>query len=273
MKTQKQKKTLYLFPLGILCGLSLSYFSAEGLEPQGPLALSMSNSGRGAVQAGSEYHLLNPASLIHSHSFSGSAYYIFAQKTETPYWGVSLLENRQIPLAFTYIKQRQSAEQYMNLSTAGFVLAGWSLGLGVSRWTTEEGEHHWNIQSGFLIKPQKAAFSIGFTWDYILELAGEYKGRRKWGLGFAYELYEWLHLRMDTVYNQQKKWSLSGGGKALISQFLILRLASRWEVEDNIFFFSGGIGLTAKHMAIDYSLSQNNHTQDWIHAINVRTQF
>ena len=172
----------------------------------------------------------------------------------------------------TYIKQRKSSEQYINLSTAGFVLDGWSLGLGVSRWTTEEEEHNWNIQTGFLIRPQGAAFSIGFTWDYILDLAGEFEGRRKWGLGLAYELYHWLHLRMDTIYNQQKKWSLAGGGEAIISQFLILRLASYWQAEENTFLFSGGIGLAAKHMAIDYSLSQSKNTQDWVHAINVSTQ-
>lgn len=273
MKTQKQKKAFRLFYFGFLYGLVCFGVPAFALEPQGPLALSMSGSGRAAVQRGAEYHLLNPAALIHSYSFSGSAYYIFEQKTEKPYWGVSLLENRHIPLALTYMRQRNSSEQYINLSTAGFVLDGWSLGLGVTRWTTEEDESNWNIQTGFLIKPQGAAFSIGFTWDYILDLTGEFEGRRKWGLGLAYELYHWLHLRMDTIYNQQKKWSLAGGGEATISQFLILRLASCWLAEDNTFLFSGGIGLTAKHMAIDYSLSQSKKTQDWVHAINVSTQF
>ena len=101
MKTQK--KAFFLFYFGFLYGLICFGFLSFALEPQGPLALSMSGSGRAAVQRGAEYHLLNPAALIHSYSFSGSAYYIFEQKTEKPYWGVSLLENRTLPVSYTHL--------------------------------------------------------------------------------------------------------------------------------------------------------------------------
>ena len=86
MNIQKQKKVLGLFYFGVLYCLFCFGFSTSALEPQGPLALSMSGSGRAAIQRGAEYHLLNPAALIHSYSFSGSAYYIFEQETEKPYW-------------------------------------------------------------------------------------------------------------------------------------------------------------------------------------------
>ena len=269
----KKQKIISLFYMGILFSISLFCSLTLALEPQGPLALAMGGSGRGAVQKGAEYHLLNPAALIYSAAFKGSAYYIFEQETKKPYWGFSLLENRKIPIAFTYMRERRSSSQYFNISAAGFLLSGWSLGLGVSRWRIDTEDHHWNIQSGFLIKPQRSAFSIGFTWDYILDLEGAFKGKRKWGLGLAYELYNWLHLRMDTIYDQQKQWTLTGGGKAIISKFLILRLASCWQVEKNTFLFSGGIGLTAKQIAVDYSLSQSKNTKEWIHALSVHSQF
>ena len=257
--------TMYIFllPFG---------FFASALDPQGPLALSMSGSGRAITQTGAEYHLLNPASLIYPQFFHAAGFYVFELEDRKPYWGISLLENRQIPLALSYIKERKSEEQYLSISTATFLIPGWSLGLSLSRWQTKQ-DTNWNIQSGFLIKPQQSSFSIGATWDHILPLEGAFKGKRTWGLGLAYTLYKWLHLRADTIYNQKKTWEVAGGIESIISGFLIVRVGSRWHFTNKTLLFSGGMGLQTKQISVDYSLSQNEHTTQWLHALNVRSVF
>ena len=247
---------------------------AAALDPQGPLSLAMGGSGRAVTQKGAEYHLLNPANLIHSQNFHGEGFYVFGQDKRKPYWGVSLTENRQVPLALSYIRERESEEQYLSISTAGFILPGWSLGLSLSRWQQMEKEDaYWNIQSGILIKPKQSSFSIGATWDHILPIKGPYTGKRRWGLGLGYQVYKWLYLRADGLYSEEKKWLFCGGGETLISGFLILRLGGRWYLTQKKFLFSGGIGLTAKQLAVDYSISQNEDTKQWLHAITARGSF
>ena len=248
-------------------------FQAKAFDPQGPLSLAMGGSGRAVTQKGAEYHLLNPASLIYSQNFHGEGFYVFGQDKRKPYWGISLTENRQIPIALSYIRERKSEEQYLSISTAAFILSGWSLGLSVSRWQQTKEDAYWNIQSGILIKPKRSPFSIGATWDHILPIKGPYTGKRRWGLGVGYQAYKWLHLRADGLYNQEKKWIVSGGAEAFISRFLFLRLGSRWNISAEKFIFSGGIGLSAKPLAIDYSISQSEDTNEWLHAIVARGTF
>lgn len=259
------------FHLWILCIVLLFSSSSFALDPQGPLSLSMGGAGR-AVQKGAEYHLLNPASLVHSQAFDAAGFYIFETKENKPYWGVSLMENRQIPLAISYIKERKSEVQYFSISTAAFILPGWSLGLSLSRWETSQ-DTNWNIQTGFFIKPKQSSFSIGATWDHILPVEGAFKGQRNWGLGLAYELYKWLHLRADILYNQKKQWTIVGGAETTINGILVLRFGSRWHLTSHTSVFSGGIGLKTKQISIDYSLSQTEHTKQWLHAFNVRSHF
>ena len=158
----------------LLISSHISFFSLA-LDLRGPLALSMSGSGRAATQSGAEYHLINPAGLVHASGFSSGTYYMFevAEKRK-PVWGVSLSETRQIPLALSYIKKRHSKEQYMSVSTAGFVVPGWSLGLSLSRWQIDQGAN-WNMQAGILVKPTSSSFALGATWDHILPLEGAFE--------------------------------------------------------------------------------------------------
>ena len=244
-------------------------FVAFALEPQGPLALSMSGSGRG-IPKGAEYHLLNPASLIHFKGVQGAGFYMFKVDKQKPYWGVSLVENQKIPLGLSYIREWDSSNQYLSFSTAGFVLPNWSVGVSLSRWKKNENAH-WNVQGGLLIWPEKSPFSIGAVYDYILPLKGAFEGRRKWSLGLAYTLYQWLSLRTDILYNREQKWTLAGGAEATLSSFLVLRLSSRWH--DKKWLFAGGLGVTAKNMALDYGLSQQKNLGKWQNTLNVRFAF
>ena len=254
-------KILFCFP-----------FFASALNPAGPLALSFGNSGRATFQKGAEYHLLNPAGVAHVQGFQGAGFYAFKTEESKAYWGMSLLENSGLPVSFSYLRERESGDQYFQLSVASFILPGWSLGLGLSRWEAHE-KANWNFQAGFMIKPERSTFSVGITWDHILPLEGAYKGERKWGLGLAYEPYEWLHLRTDTIYNPEKKWSVAGGGMFTIAQVLILRLGGQWHFTDKVFLFSGGIGLTSQKMGLDYGLSQTQKNQEILHTLNIRGAF
>ncbi len=259
------KKKTFL-PMGLLF---LTGFLASALEPQGPLALSMSGAGR-AIPKGAEYHLLNPASLIHFKGVQGAGFYMFGVDQQKPYWGVSLVENQKIPLGLSYIREWDSSDQYLSFSTAGFVLPGWSVGVSLSRWK-EDQKASWNVQGGFLIRPEKSPFSIGAVYDHILPLKGAFEGRRRWGLGLAYTLYRWLSLRADALYNKEQKWTLVGGAEATISDFLILRLSSQWH--DQKWLFAGGLGVTAQNMALDYGLSQQKGTKKWQNTLNIRFAF
>ena len=267
------KKIFVFYPLLLICGLLSFCFLSSALDPQGPLALSMGGSGRAVTQAGAEYHLINPAGLIHASGFHAGAYYMFEVKERKPAWGFSLSETRQVPLALSYIKERQSEEQYFSISTAGFVVPGWSLGLSLSRWQTAQEEANWNIQTGILIKPPQSSFAVGATWDHILPLEGAFEEKRRWGFGLAYKLYEGFFLRADAFYNQNTKWLTAGGVKAVFSKFLVLRLASHWHFTKEIFLFSGGIGLETPQISLDYGLSQMGEEKDWLHTINVRFVF
>ncbi len=267
----KIKKTILdcVYVSVLMCGFC--FFSAA-LDPQGPLAFSMTGSGRAVVQGGAEYHLLNPAEVIHSTGFSAGAYYIFSAKNRKPVWGVSLSENRHFPLAFSYIKQRESEEQYFSMSTAGFITPGWSLGLSVSRWQTVKGAD-WNIQSGVLIKPKGSAFSLGAVWDHILPLKGAFENKRRWAFGMAYKLYEELYLRADALYNKQEKWQVAGGVEGVFSRFLVLRFSGGWHFTERVLLFSGGIGVETKQISLDYGLSQLEKEKYWLHTINARLSF
>lgn len=246
-------------------------FFAEGLKPVGPLALSLSGAGRATVQKGAEYHLLNPASPAHIQGFHGAGFYAFKTEESKAFWGLSLMENSGLPVSFSYIRERTSGDQYFQLSVASFILPGWSLGLGLSRWEVQE-KANWNLQAGFLIKPERSTFSLGITWDHILPLEGPYKGERKWGLGFTYEPYQWLHLRADTLYNPDKKWNVAGGGLFTISRFLILRMGGQWHFTDKLFLLSGGVGLSTDKMGLDYGLSQTQK-KNILHTLNIRGSF
>ena len=258
------KKILLCFFLPIISLVSLA------LDPKGPLALSMSGSGRATSQSGAEYHLINPAGVMYSSGFSSGAYYMFAvAKKQKPVWGVSLSETRQFPLALSYIKERYSEEQYMSVSTAGFIVPGWSLGLSLSRWQTDQ-DTNWNIQAGVLVKPSESSFSLGATWDHILPLEGAFEKKRKWGLGLEYKFYEGFFLRADAFYNENTRWLTAGGIKATFNDFLILRLSTLWHLHQKTILFSGGIGLETKHISLDYGLSEWERRQTWLHTINVR---
>ena len=278
MKFIKNSKTSYFlqfvafsFYLWVLCNVSLYCSFTSALDPQGPLSLSMSGAGR-AIYKGAEYHLLNPASLVHLPGFQAAGFYVFETESKKPYYGISMMENRQIPLALSYIKERQSGEQYLSISTAAFILPGWSLGLSLSRWETKQ-DTNWNIQAGFFIKPQQSPFSIGATWDHLLPVEGAFEGRRQWGLGLAYVLYKWLHLRADTIYNQKEEWKVAGGPEIIIANFLILRFGSGWHLADKTFLFSGGLGLETKNISLDYGLSQDKEKKEWLHSLNIRGYF
>ena len=268
------------------------------LEPEGPLALSMSGAGR-AITKGAEYHLLNPASLIHFKGAQGSGFYMFGLEKQKPYWGLSLVENQQIPLGLSYIREWGGQAQYLSFSTAGFILPGWSLGLSLSRWqaeptgqepststaksltkaktasntTSKTAKASWNIQTGMLIKPANSPLSIGAVYDHILPLKGAFEGRRKWALGLGFALYEWLSLRADALYKTKGHWLVAGGAEAVISGFLILRLANQWDFKDKKWLFSLGLGLTTQHMALDYGLTQKNNTSHWQNTLSARFSF
>lgn len=261
------KKIIYL-------SICLFCFFTKALDIQGSLALGASGSGRAVVEKGAEYHLLNPANLAHSKKFSASGFYVFNVKEESPYWGISLAENKQFPLALSYIRDyhKDSEDQYFSASTAGFILPGWSLGISVSRWQVPEAAY-WNIQSGLLIKPKYSSFSIGFTWDHILPLKGPFENKRKWGLGLSYEIYKWLHLRSDTLYNPydpKKEWILNGGIEFFIKDFLVFNGACRWNFIDKLPLFSGGVGLKTKSLGLYYYFSQHDKKENWLHIISLQ---
>ena len=298
--------------LGIFFVLCLGGLFATALEPKGPLALSMSGSGR-AITKGAEYHLLNPASLIHFKGAQGSGFWTFGLEKQKSYWGVSIVENQKIPLGLSYIREWGSKTQYLSFSTAAFILPGWSMGLSLSRWQAEplgrvspapmaeptsqveiskksqsankalssdlpdskddKAEASWNVQAGLLIKPAGSPFSIGAVYDHILPLKGAFKGQRKWALGMGFALYEWLSLRADALYNTNSQWAVAGGAEATVSKFLILRLANQWDFKDKNWLFSGGLGLTAKNMALDYGLSRTAGTKRWQNTLSVRFAF
>lgn len=250
----------------------VSFFSLA-LDPQGPLALSMSGSGRAATGSGAEYHLINPAGIAHSSGFSSGAYYMFeVAKKRKPIWGVSLSETRQFPLALSYIKKRHSEEQYMSVSTAGFVVPGWSLGLSLSRWEQNK-KANWNMQAGILVKPPQSSFAVGATWDHILPLEGAFEKKRKWGLGLDYNFYKGFFLRADAFYNQNTRWLVAGGIKAIFSDFLVLRFSALWHLQQKVFLFSGGMGLETGQISLDYGFSRWEREQAWLHTINVRFSF
>ena len=274
MKFIKRNKKSVALSFCLWTSLSLFCPLTFALNPKGPLALSMSGSGR-AIYKGAEYHLLNPASLVQLPGFQAAGFYVFETENKKPYYGFSVMENRQIPLALSYIRETETGEQYLSISTAAFILPGWSLGLSLSRWETKQ-DTNWNIQAGFFIKPQRSPLSIGATWDHILPVKGVFEGQRQWGLGLAYELYKWLQLRADTVYNQKKEWKIAGGPKLTIADFLIVRFGSGWDLAHDTFLFSGGLGLETKNIALDYGLSQekeNNKAKTWLHTLNIRGYF
>ena len=247
-KRQCIKRTIPLVGAIVCC------FPTMAFQIQGPLSLALGGAGRAATKE-AEYHLLNPASLVSHNGFSGSVFYNFAVEQNKPWWGGSFKENRRIPLALSYIKERETEQQYLHFSTAGFVLPGWSLGISASWWKENSTSDEWNIQAGLLIHPPQTRFSLGFVWDYILPLKGPFKNKRIYGVGLSYEPYKWLHLVADALYNPHTKWKVAGGGEITLSKFLVLRAGTQWE-KTRAFRFSGGVSLKAQTMALDWSLSQ-----------------
>ncbi len=241
------------------------------LTPKGPLALSFSGSGRAVTKKGAEYHLLNPASIVHAQTLHSQGFYGFKTKESKAFWGFSIMENSSFPISFSYLRERESGAQYMSLGVAGLLLSGFSLGLNVSRWETDKATN-WNLQAGLLIKPPRSPFSLGVTYGPILPLEGAYKGERKWGLGLAFEPYKWLSLRADTLYNPDKKWSVAGGGMFTVAKFLVFRLSSQWQFTDEVFLLAGGVGVFAKNFGLDYGLSQQK-TKEILHTLNVHGSF
>ncbi len=241
---------------------------AGALDPKGPLALSLSQSGRALTFAPAEYHLLNPAVIAHSAGFNGSAYYFFGTNTRNPAYGLSLSENRKLPFALSYIKERKSDEQYLSISTAGFVLSGWSLGLSVNRWQRNNSAE-WNIQAGVLVRPKGSPFSFSAGWDYILPLKGAFKNKRQWAFGFSWNVYKGISFRTDAVYNVQGKWFAGAGLESLLSKFLVLRLSAGRDFKEQTFVFSGGLSLLAKNLSLDYGLSYLP-TKQYLHTISAR---
>ena len=283
---QLTQELLKKIPVFIFCIFCLYPFEAPALQPQGLLALSMSGAGR-AITKGAEYHLLNPASLIHYKGTQGSGFYMFGHEDQKPYWGLSLVENQQIPLGLSYLRQWDGSDQYLSLSTAGFIVPGWSVGLSLSRWEVginpnsatkstskkQKTKAYWNVQAGVLIRPEKSPLSIGAVYDHILPLKGAFKEQRRWALAFSFEIYRWLKLRADVLHNTQSQWTVAGGAEALVSGFLTLRLANRYNFKDEKWLFSGGLGLTAQSMALDYGLSQTPDTKAWQHTVGVQFAF
>ena len=241
---------------------------AGALDPKGPLAFSLSQTGRALTGAPAEYHLLNPAILSHSAGFNGSVYYFFGTDNKKPVYGLSLSENRKLPFAISYIKEREEGEQYLSLSTAGFLLPGWSLGLSVSRWQRQTSAE-WNIQAGLLIRPKGSPFSLSAGYDYLLPLKGAFTNKRKWALGLVYNIYRGISFRTDAVYNVKGRWFTGAGLESLLSKFLVLRFGASWDFKEKAFVFSSGLGLLAKNLSLDYGLSRlpANH---YLHTISAR---
>ena len=270
LKRNLLKRAIPLVGVGVCC------FPTWAFQTQGPLSLALGGAGRAATKE-AEYHLLNPASLMSHTGFSGSIFYNFAVDQNKPYWGGSFKENRRIPLALSYIKERETEQQYLQFSTAGLILPGWSLGISASWWKENSTSDEWNIQAGLLINPPQTRFSLGFVWDYILPLKGPFKNKRTYGVGVAYAPYKWLNLIADALYNPHTKWMLAGGGEITLSKFLVLRAGSRWEKENSSFRFSGGVSLKAQTMALDWSVSQiqtPTSTQNkWLNTLSFRGSF
>ena len=104
-------------------------------------------------------------------------------------------------------------------------------------------------------------------------LRARLKAGGKWALGLGFALYEWLSLRADALYKTKGHWLVAGGAEAVISGFLILRLANQWDFKDKKWLFSLGLGLTTQHMALDYGLTQKNNTSHWQNTLSARFSF
>ena len=274
----------------IYIALFCFYVSAEEVNFVAPLALSMGGAGRAAVEKGAEYHLLNPAGIAHTKQTQSAGYYIFGD-LPNPYWGISLSENKRVPIGASFIKQWEAKKHILAVSLSGFVLPGWSLGFSVKRlyYETEAG---WSAQSGILIKPEgQNVFSVGAIWDHILVSNESFKMAEQLGLAASYRVNRWLHIHVDAIYylsaasvstvsklvtdlkkSTQSKWRVIGALETVFSQFLIFRAGARWNAASGAILYSGGGGLQGKTIGFDYSIYQNN-AQNWIQGLNIRTSF
>lgn len=266
------------------------YVSAEEVNFVAPLALSMGGAGRASVGKGAEYHLLNPAGIAHTKRAQSAGYYIFGD-LPNPYWGISLSENKRVPIGASFIKQWDAKKHILVVSLAGFVIPGWSLGFNVKRlyYETKAG---WSVQSGILIKPEgQNVFSLGAVWDHILVFNESFKMDEHLGLAASYRINQWLHVHADAIYylspasvstvsklvtdlrkSTQSKWRIIGALEAVFNQFLIFRVGARWNVTSSTILYSGGGGLQGKTIGLDYSIYQDN-SQNWIQGWNIRTSF
>lgn len=231
-------------------------------------SLSMSKVGRSIYNGGIYYHLLNPASIVYPQPFQIAGFYIYPTKKQRPYWGGTLIENLKIPVAISYINQQKSIEQYLNISTASFLVSGLSLGFSLIQWKTLK-DTYWNIKLGTLIKPKRSRFSLGVIGDYLLPLKGPFKDNRLYGIEFTYTPYYWLYLKTDALYHHNKTWSIMGEVKFVISHLLALQTGSEWNFSHKKLWFSGGIGLYTKKVYISYVIKQNFD----LHILSIQAKF
>ncbi len=255
----------------VLLFLLLLSSNAFALKLEGPLIFSMSGSGRASVGKGVEYHLLNPALFVFSRSTQASGFYMFDQ--ENSYWGISLSENRTLPLALSWIQKKNSEKRILVLSTAGFVTSGWAIGLSVVRQVQAEGIADWNAKAGFLIRPKNSLISLGANWDYFLPLKKNFIGEKNLGIGLHYKASPWLQLNLDGMYKmEQKKWYLSLGTQGVLSKIFVIRLSSEWDAHEQKILYSGGLGLKAKQIQADYSIGKREDSR-WLQGVNIRANF
>ena len=254
--------------------LLLTPFSALGFFiPQGPLAISLGGSGRAVVQKGAEYHLLNPATVVHTTGrLKSEGFYIFEAGGKPDYWGISLMENSQLPLALSYIRERDSNNQYIVLSTSAYILPDFSLGASLAR-ATEFEDSYWNVQVGLLVRPPGGSFSLGATWEHLLPVQeGVFKDLEQWAVAGAYDFKNWLSLRLDGIYSSQNKWTVAGGLELTFSDFLVFRGGIARQFKAEAWEFSGGLGVKAQQISVDYSLSRLEE-KNWRQGISISGNF
>lgn len=261
---------LFLFWINIFIIL-FCRFSSGTLHHQDYLAISMSGSGRAVTAENIQNHMLNPASLIYPQSFQISSFYSTKNISETKKfstWGISIIENQAIPIAISYIKQRETKEQYIHISTASFLAPSWSLGLSLSHWKKTKTDSHWNIHTGFLIQPLKSPIAIGITADNLLPIQD--KNKKIYGIGIVYTPINWIQLRTDTTYDYTNTWKYMGGIKISLHNFFILKTGIIWNSSDKKSLFSGSVELKSPNISVEYSLKQNNTKKQYIYLIQVQ---
>ena len=254
------------------CLISNKAFSLSLLGPPG---LALGGAGRAHSQSSVEFHLLNPANMVQDTQFAGSAFYVYPHSD----WGISAMERAKFPVAFSFLKNFKNKDNLMVLSTASPLKKGWSLGVSVLRWSVNE-DAKWNFNVGTLIRPAQSPFGLAANWDAVLApKEGPFEGVQKLGLGLYYAVVPSIRLLSDALWNKsENQWSLMFGSEIIIAGFLELRGGAKWPVIGEMqWLFSGGIGFTAEHISLDYSLSQSkkpdNGDVHLVHSLGIRGRF